>query len=280
MSKKPTKSIQAIIITLTAGILLPKVFDISSNALVNKFLWKSLITLSFSISTVAVGVLYAGRFIKGRVAGGKSRISIFLILLALLASLSSAICAFIREISPIIVMVLSSIAILAMTLLIAKLITYCFGVKRHFKKTQEESLSIKEIAVTQNILQKNVRDAKTSTIVPPNTRGIKTIPQRTIDAKKVSSAILATKTSPTPQMHTISYPKNENKTLFELWKEKSTDEKCLTVTNDENPNLKWVKIYKPPYRNGKFYGYVMMCNAYNTVSGEIYYADRPIWRRY
>lgn len=280
MSKKPTKSIQAIIITLAAGMLLPKVFDISSNALVNKFLWKGLITLSFSISTVAVGVLYARKFIKGRVAGGKSRISIFLILLALLASLSSAICAFIREISSIIEKVLSLFAILAMTLLIVKLIRYCFDVKRHFKRTQEESLSIKEAAVTQNMLPKNIRGGKTTTIVPPNTREIKTIPQRTIDAKKVSSATLATKTSPTPQKQTISYPKSENKTLFELWNKKSAEEKCLTVTNDMNPNLKWIKIYKPPYRNGKFYGYVMMCNAYNTVSGEIYYADRPIWRRY
>lgn len=280
MSKKPTKSIQAIIITLAAGMLLPKVFDISSNALVNKFLWKGLITLSFSISTVAVGVLYAGKFIKGRVAGGKSRISIFLILLALFASLSSAICAFIREISSIIVMVLSSISILAMTLLIAKLITYCFGIKRHFKRTQEESLSIKETAVTQNMLRKNVRGGKTTTIVPHKTPEIKTIPKKTIDAEKISSTTLVIKTTPITQTPTISCPKSENKTLFELWREKSTDEKCLTVTNDENPNLKWVKIYKPPYRNGKFYGYVMMCNAYNTVSGEIYYADRPIWRRY
>lgn len=279
MSKKPTKSIQAIIITLVAGMLLPKVFEISGDALMNKFLWKGLIRLSFSISTLAVGALYAGKFIKGRVAGGKSRISVFLILLALLASLSSVICVFIREISSIIEKVLSLIAILAMTLLILKLITYCFDVKRHFKRTQEESLCIKETAVTLNALRKNVRDAKTTTIVPPNTREIKTIPQRTIDAKKVSSATLATKTSPTPQKQTISYPKSENKTLFELWNEKSAEEKCLTVTNDMNPNLKWIKIYKPPYRNGKFYGYVMMCNAYNTVSGEIYYADRPIWRR-
>ena len=42
MSKKPSKSIQAIIITLIAGMIIPKVFDISGNALLDKFLWAAL----------------------------------------------------------------------------------------------------------------------------------------------------------------------------------------------------------------------------------------------
>ena len=70
----------------------------------------------------------------------------------------------------------------------------------------------------------------------------------------------------------------ELKTLYELWSERDIGKKCLTATNDENPDLEWVKIYKPPYADGKFYGYVLMNNAHNTVNGEIYFADRPIWR--
>ena len=67
------------------------------------------------------------------------------------------------------------------------------------------------------------------------------------------------------------------KNLYELWREKPVGEKCLTATNHENPDLKWVKIYKPPYGNGKFYGYVLMNDARHTVNGEIYFADRKIW---
>lgn len=73
--------------------------------------------------------------------------------------------------------------------------------------------------------------------------------------------------------------KLELKSLYELWDERDLSQKCLTATNDENPDLKWVKVYKPPYANGKFYGYVLMNNARNTVNGEIYYADKKIWRQ-
>ena len=68
--------------------------------------------------------------------------------------------------------------------------------------------------------------------------------------------------------------------IYELWKEKDVSEKCLTITNNDNPDLKWIKIYKPPYKNGKFYGYIMMMNAHNTVNGEIYFANEPIWKLY
>ena len=73
MSKKPSKSIQAIIITLIAGMIIPKIFDISGNALLDKFLWKGVLSASFSVATIIVGLLYAGKFITGKVAGGKSR---------------------------------------------------------------------------------------------------------------------------------------------------------------------------------------------------------------
>lgn len=70
----------------------------------------------------------------------------------------------------------------------------------------------------------------------------------------------------------------ELKTIYQLWNEKDPNKKCLTVTNDENPDLMWVKIYKPPYGNGKFYGYVRMNDARDTVNGEIFFADRQIWK--
>ena len=135
MSKKPSKSIQAIIITLIVGMIIPKIFDISGNALLDKFLWKGVLSASFSVATIIVGALYAGKFITGKVAGGKSRISIYFILIAIFASAASAICAFIREISPIIKIVLASVTILAITLLVAKLIGFCFKVKKNFKIT-------------------------------------------------------------------------------------------------------------------------------------------------
>ena len=144
MSRKPSKSIQAVIITLVAGMIIPKIFDISGNALLDKFLWKGVLSASFSVATIIVGMLYAGKFITGKVAGGKSRISIFFILIAIFASAASAVCAFIREISPIIKIVLASVTILAITLLIAKLIGYCFKVKKDFKITQEKSVAKKE----------------------------------------------------------------------------------------------------------------------------------------
>jgi hypothetical protein len=265
MSKKPSKSIQAIIITLIAGMIIPKIFDISGNALLDKFLWKGVLSASFSVATIIVGLLYAGRFITGKVAGGKSRISIYFILIAIFASAASAVCAFIREISPILKMVLALITILAITLLIVKLIRFCFKVKRDFKITQERSVTKKESPDT-------VLPVHESLVVENKVSTISTV------ASNVEKDSAQTAEIPL-SFHGDICNKIEGKTLFELWGEKDISEKCLTATNDENPDLKWVKIYKPPYPNGKFYGYVMMCNAHNTVNGEIYFADRSIWRR-
>ena len=149
MSKKPSKSIQAIIITLIAGMIIPKVFDISGNALLDKFLWKGVLSASFSVATIIVGMLYAGKFISGKVAGGKSRISIYFILIAIFASAASAVCAFIREISPIIKIVLASVTILAITLLIAKLIDR--AICRNLKESQ--LLKRKLLLLLQLLLQ-------------------------------------------------------------------------------------------------------------------------------
>ena len=265
MSKKPSKSTQAIIITLIVGMIIPKIFDISGNALLDKFLWKGVLSASFSVATIIVGALYAGKFITGKVAGGKSRISIYFILIAIFASAASAICAFIREISPIIKIVLASVTILAITLLVAKLIGFCFKVKKKFKITQERSVTKKESSGS-------VLPVRKTSVVEKKVTTTSTIAS---NIEKDSAQSLETLSN----SHSVICNKNEGKTLFELWEEKDINEKCLTATNDENPDLKWVKIYKPPYPNGKFYGYVMMCNAHNTVNGEIYFADRSIWRR-
>ena len=266
MSKKPSKSIQTIIITLIAGMIIPKIFDISGNALLDKFLWKGVLSASFSVATIIVGLLYAGKFITGKVAGGKSRISIYFILIAIFASAVSAVCAFIREISPIIKMALALVTILAITLLIAKLIRFGFKVKKDFRITQERSVAKKEsstsvLPVSKDPIVENKVPADAPTIAS-------NVGKYSAQNVQISSS-----------SHIVSGNENEGKTLFELWDEKDINEKCLTATNDENPDLKWVKIYKPPYPNGKFYGYVMMCNAHNTVNGEIYFADRSIWRR-
>lgn len=264
MSKKPSKSIQAIIITLIAGMIIPKIFDISGNALLDKFLWKGVLSVSFSVATIIVGMLYAGKFITGKVAGGKSRISIYFILIAIFASVASAVCAFVREISPVVKIVLASVTILAITLLIVKLIRFCFKVKKDFKITQERSVTKKEFSGPVLPIHKvPVVEKKVATsIIVSNVEGNST---QNLETHSSSCDVVCNE--------------NKGKTLFELWEEKDISEKCLTATNDENPDLKWVKIYKSPYSNGKFYGYVMMCNAHNTVNGEIYFADRPIWRR-
>jgi hypothetical protein len=60
-------------------------------------------------------------------------------------------------------------------------------------------------------------------------------------------------------------------TIKELWNMRDTLKRCLKATNDEDIDLKWVKIYKPQYCNGKFYGYILMNDAKNTVNGEIYF---------
>ena len=64
---------------------------------------------------------------------------------------------------------------------------------------------------------------------------------------------------------------------MELWNEKGANEKYIIITNDENPDLKWVKIFKPRYGDGNFYGDIMMKHARGALNGKIYFANRPIW---
>ena len=53
----------------------------------------------------------------------------------------------------------------------------------------------------------------------------------------------------------------------------------MCIRDSSNSNLKWVKIYNPPHKDGRFFGYIMMKNARNTFYGEIYYANKKIWNR-
>lgn len=262
MSKKVTKSIQATIITLIVGMILPKVFDISGNLLLDKFLWKVILSVSFNVATIIVGVLYAGKMIKGKVAGGKSRIGIYFIMIAIFASVASIICAFIKEISPIINIALGATSLSIITLLIVKLIVKCGKTKQHFKITQEKS-------IMENVSRDHIKRLPS-----------KVFNDNTIKNVDYVAPIFARETSDNIRLNPFNNRHNviKKKTLYELWNEKDKNEKCLTATNDENSELKWVRIYKGPYPNGKFYGYIMMQDAHHAVNGEIYFAERPIWK--
>lgn len=131
----------------------------------------------------------------------------------------------------------------------------CSKTKNEFKHSQINSVQEKQ----KNIVITNVQE------VEPK--------PRKSNNKEIES-------QPVAELKTISQEYNQDsslKNLYDLWTEKPKEAKCLTVTNHENPDLKWVKIYKPPYGNGKFYGYILMNNAKHTVNGEIYFADREIW---
>lgn len=254
MSHKNSKSIQAIIITFIAGKIIPKAFDIVSNALLDKLLWKGILNASFAIATFVVGVLYTLGIISGRVTGGKSRIVIYFISIALLAYAVAKVCAFVQEILPMIKIALFLIAIFA-TIWVIGLMIRCCSRKKELKKAQKKSAEnnclLVPIQPKQEVFEIAITPVSTSTFSP-----IATAPDIVVTSDRT-----------------------KNKTLYQLWHEKGEDEKCLTVTNDENPDLEWIKIYKPPYRNGKFYGYILMRNARNTVNGEIYFASRAIWKR-
>jgi hypothetical protein len=292
MSRKPSKSIQAIAITLLAGMVIPKIFDLSGNVFIDKLLWKGVLSIAFNLATIVVGTLYAGKFIKGRIAGGKSRISIYFILIAILASIVSVVCEFIREISPVIKIILCSVAIFATTFLIIKLLVYCKKSLNKFKLTQEKSLKKQKSLTSVNFISAShgtdIKDEKTHIAISSPNTVINERSRKTYQSPNITNGTFSTSNSFNKYDAVITNNPNttlivdntepRNKTLFELWAEKDNNEKCLTATNDENPDLKWVKIYRPPYPNGKFYGYVMMCNAHNTVNGEIYFADRSIWR--
>jgi len=268
------KSLQAIFITLIVGMFLPNLFTLTGNAIADKLTWKISLSAIFALSTIVIGALYSLRLIKGRTAGGKSRIAVYLVLVIILCSFAMPfLVAFAQSIQWLIYLV-GAIAGITIISLIIQLICKIISSKKQFKMTQQRSLKFNEIAtkklgIKNSTLQLNVinkKDFDASNL--ENKRDKFLINNVGINDTKYSSEI--SKTSEESEEKCFS--------LYQLWERRNLSNKCLTATNDENPDLDWVKIYKPPYKNGKFYGYVKMMNARDTVNGEIYFADHSIWR--
>ena len=252
--RKVPKSLQAIIITFIVGMFVPKIFDLTGIALVDKVLWKILLSLAFNVATIIVGILFSAKLLHGKVEGGKARISIFLLMVIILLCFSSSIIVFFKEVAKTVLIILASLAILAIALLIINYIISIKEKKSNFKETQTRSIDLSK----------------------PNASNVKKNTHNGISSTQENIRKTQTTTSEQPK----PILERKMKTVYELWQEFDQQKKCLTITNNENPDLRWVKIYKPPYGNGKFYGYIMMQNAKNTVNGEIYFADRPIWSLY
>ena len=270
MKRKVPKSLQAIIITLLVGMFLPKLVSLTGVTLVDKLLWKIVLTLSFNLATVIVGVLFSTKLIHGKVEGGKTRIAIYFAIIIIFLCTASSVLVFFKEVAKWVLIVIGAVALIFILAIILNYIFSAKDKKNKFKASQTKSVEIKKQkektiqTVTKQIISAD-QEAKTT------------------KQEQQNPAVATEPQEPMPIVHTIETIEEiqpQLKTIFELWAERDDSEKCLTVTNDENPDLKWVKIYKPPYRNGKFYGYVMMMNARNTVNGEIYFADAPIWMLY
>lgn len=253
--KKVPKSFQTIIVTLVVGMLLPKLLDFTGIILIDKILIKGLLSIAFNLATIIVGFGFSIGLIRGKKEGGKARIGIYLLFVVLILSFSSAIAVFFDIAGKIISSIFALAAVSLIIYFIIKALTSCAKTKNDFMYSQNKSVKIEP----ENVITTNVQAVAQ--------------PENNIVEEVKSKAI--------PIQRLINVEDNQEtslKNLYELWREKPVGEKCLTATNYENPDLKWVKIYKPPYGNGKFYGYVLMNDARHTVNGEIFFADRKIWK--
>ena len=217
--------------------------SISNIEIANKLVWKILLSLAFSIATLCVGFMYSTHFLRSRTSGGKVRTNIFIFLVVLLCTVAP----FIAVVVDISMKILLSLIALTLTL------SLIFGVYKLLSfiknKNTNKNIHTQESSVPSPKIQPILFNQNTNS---------------NLSQSEVRSVSVITETPLA--------------TLYELAQNYDFSKGCMTATNDENPNLKWVKIYKPPYSNGKFYGYVMMKNAHNTVNGEIYYANKSIWR--
>ena len=270
MKRKVPKSLQTWIITLVIGMLLSKV-AVTGFSLLDKVIIRGVLTLAFNLATMIVGVMYATNLLHGKKEGGKARITIYLILIVILLCAVTSVLAFIKETGKTLLIILSSISLLMVGLLIFRLILTLRKNKEDFKTSQKESVDNKTTRYARNANSSNKVDSP-RLHSPKNNH----IPQQSVD---VVESQVQVSDSPESALDEEPYATGL-KTIYQLWDERDPAEKCLTVTNDDNPDLKWVKIYKPPYGDGKFYGYIKMMNARDTVKGEIWYADEPIWVLY
>lgn len=248
--RKVRKSLQAIVITGLVGMILPRFVEITGVSLIDKFLVKGLLGIAFLISTIIVGWLFSVHILKNKVTGGKTRTGIYFVLIMIMFGATTAILSFIKTVG---IIVLSIFACITLVLLITFIIKLFAA--QHETKITEKNTANQVIKANTDI--KSVTTNKERKLNHP-TPSLAVTPKNKVE-RQIKTAI-------------------ELKTIYQLWNEKDPNKKCLTVTNDENPDLMWVKIYKPPYGNGKFYGYVRMNDARDTVNGEIFYADRQIWK--
>ena len=267
--RKPRKSLKTVGITFLIGLLVPAVFRISGVNLINKIAWKGLLSGAFAISTSLVGILYSLKLIKGRSQGGKARIGAFLTIVLSLCSLTPMIALLISATTRIAQIIAGAIVAAIMTFVLYKII-----------------VAVKIFFSSGDISQpdKGPQNQKKRDATIKQNSGVKPIPQPlvkqnyTVSKKQLSSPhVVEGKEQPSLVRPSIPTTTGKLKTILELWNEKSSDKKCITITNDEYPDLRWVKIYKPRYRDGNFYGYIKMQHARDTVNGIIYSAYKPIW---
>lgn len=273
--KKVKKSIQAILITFVVGALVPRFFSLSDFGLVNKLAWKGLLGAAFGIATFLVGILYSCHLISGKRSGGKTRIGIYISIVLILCCAAPMLALVVATMSKIVAVILAFAMMCGLTYLICKLIKWLS------KKKQPEARSIGSSAKNQETkshdntsIENNIQNTVVSGDVKSQIIESSTIEKTTITEQSTCEREEVTGLQPA-----VEYLENYDAcyTLYELAMYHDFESGCMTVTNDENPDLKWVKIYKPCYGNGKFYGYVMMNNAHHSVNGEIFFANRPIW---
>lgn len=118
--------------------------------------------------------------------------------------------------------------------------------KKRFKATQQRSLDAKKTQIKTQISETYSTHVKSVSST-----------NRNVNAEVIKSSI-EDKIVPSNKILELHEDKKTSNglSLYELWENRNPTKKCLTAANDENPDLEWVKIYKPPYGNGKFYGYV------------------------
>ena len=267
--RKPRKSFKTVGITFLIGLLVPAVFRISGVNLINKMAWKGLLSGAFVLATVFVRQLYSLGLVKGRRQGGKTRIGAFITIVLLLCLLTPTIALFVSATTRIVQIIVGVIVAIVMTFVAYKII----GAIKNFFSSDDIS---KPDKCPQN--QKK-RDAT----IKQNS-GVKPIPQpliqqnHTISKKQLPSPhVVEKKEQPCLIRPSVARTTSKLKTILELWNEKGANEKYIIITNDENPDLKWVKIFKPRYGDGNFYGDIMMKHARGAINGKIYFANRPIW---
>ena len=210
-----------------------------------------------------VGFLYTSKIISGRVEGGKARILIYFILIFIFLCNVTPLLTTLKDIAKYLIIIIVLMSFIFITVIFVKgiifLIIKC-ELSKYDNKNSKYILNYENNKNINNDIYANLNK----------------VDSRLNETKKdeINKNFIIKEENEETQIIN-----NENlKTIYELWDEKDESQKCLTITNDENCDLKWVKIYKPPYSNGKFYGYIMMQNAHNTVNGEIYFAEKPIWR--